>query len=413
MRLGTAQIQITPPVGVELSGYVLRQQPSTGVLDDLWARALYFAHEDERLLWLHGDLLGFDRDWALRLRETVAREAGLALRQVLLTATHSHAGPATVALRECGRPDAAYLRELEDALHDVARAAQAAPQPVTLRGAEGHCELGRDRRAASAWSHTDHRLPVLAFVAKSGQTVAVWANYAMHNVALGHGNRLISGDVAGEAARRVAQALPGAPVVLITNGACGNLNPPELATDPAPMRAYGAELARALLEALSRAEPCAEQTLWSGERAVALDLLPLTAEQVRASAARASAQAEGQPRILRAMAAWRDETLELVRQGAHRQTMMAVHAVRLGPLRLACLGAEVFSRMADELRAALGPHSYVVGYADGDMGYLPVPEVYAEGGYEVEDAFKYYAHFMVAPDSFARARDAAVQLLTR
>jgi hypothetical protein len=68
--------------------------------------------------------------------------------------------------------------------------------------------------------------------------------------------------------------------------------------------------------------------------------------------------------------------------------------------------------MAADLRAACDPHIYVVGYANGDIGYLPPAEVYAEGGYEVNMAYKFYgSNFMVAAGSFELLRERALALL--
>jgi hypothetical protein len=75
------------------------------------------------------------------------------------------------------------------------------------------------------------------------------------------------------------------------------------------------------------------------------------------------------------------------------------------------MGAEVFSRMAEELRRAHGSHTYVVGYANGDLGYLPFCEIYDEGGYEVDMAYKFYANFMIAPGGYEMLRDRAIEML--
>jgi len=99
---GVSQGCITPPVGVELSGFRACRQPSTGVHDDLFVRGLYLEEDGNRLLWLHCDLIGFMRDRVQRLRERLRLELGLEAHQVLLTATHTHSGPATLFLRHCG-----------------------------------------------------------------------------------------------------------------------------------------------------------------------------------------------------------------------------------------------------------------------------------------------------------------------
>ena len=101
MRCGASQICITPPVGVELAGFVAREQPSVGLHDDLYVHGLYLEQENERLLWLHADLLAFERDWVRRLRSSLARDLGLAERQVLISATHTHSGPAPLVRWSC------------------------------------------------------------------------------------------------------------------------------------------------------------------------------------------------------------------------------------------------------------------------------------------------------------------------
>ncbi len=98
-------------------------------------------------------------------------------------------------------------------------------------------------------------------------------------------------------------------------------------------------------------------------------------------------------------------------RGAPSRVLTDLQALQIGPVSLVAIGAEVFSRMAGELRAAHGPCTYVVGYANGDLGYLPFREIYDEGGYEVDMAYMFYANFMIAPGAYEMLRDRAVELL--
>ena len=63
-----------------------------------------------------------------------------------------------------------------------------------------------------------------------------------------------------------------------------------------------------------------------------------------------------------------------------------------GGLPLVFLPGEIFSTTALEIRAALadGPVPFVVSLSDGVPGYIPPREAYAEGGYEVLEAHRYY-----------------------
>jgi hypothetical protein len=260
-------------------------------------------------------------------------------------------------------------------------------------------------------------LPVLAFRRDDGSYVAVIANYAMHNVALPPENRHISADVAGAAARSIRDDLPGQPTVLFTNGGCGNVNPPASSTDFGVMEQFGRLLGRAATyTARFEAAVCEDAILASELETVELPLSVLTPAQVEREYQ--AAIGECVPGVFfwenarRAYDDWRNETLALLAQGdPPRTTVLDLQAVRLGPVRLVAIGAEVFSHMALDLRAAAGPGAYVVGYANGDIGYLPPREIYAEGGYEVTMAYKFYGHFMVAPGAFETVRERALALL--
>jgi hypothetical protein len=411
VKAGTAQVCITPPVGIELSGYVDRQQPSIGVHDDLYARGLYLEQGEEKLLWLHCDLIGFAREWVCRLRKKLAAELEFEERQIILSATHTHAGPATLPLRHCGCMDEVYLQELDGRLLNVARAATAVPEPVVLCFGEGQCTLGRDRRAPSIHSHVDERVPVLAFIRQDGDFLALVANYAVHNVALSYENRLISGDMAGVAAEFARQQLPGKPIVLVTNGGCANIQPVQVSPDPALMHRQGRELGDVVVHTAQAGRPCSARGLVTAMDALELPLVVGSREGIlREYKCSWDCLPEDSP-WRGAIREWRDETLALLEHSAPSSVVTDLQVLQIGPVSLVMIGAEVFSRMAEELRTAHGPRIYVIGYANGDLGYLPFREVYDEGGYEVDMAYKFYANFMIAPSAYEMLRDRAVELL--
>ena len=66
-----------------------------------------------------------------------------------------------------------------------------------------------------------------------------------------------------------------------------------------------------------------------------------------------------------------------------------IHAVRFGPAALATSGGEVFAQIGAEVKTR-SPirHTLFAAYTNGNIGYVPTPEAYAEGGYEVDMACK-------------------------
>jgi len=77
-----------------------------------------------------------------------------------------------------------------------------------------------------------------------------------------------------------------------------------------------------------------------------------------------------------------------------------VTALRWGPAVIVALPGEPFAAAALGIRAHAGPEDtlLVAGYSDGCPGYVPPAEEYPHGGYEVEEAHRYYG----LPGPFAR-----------
>lgn len=396
MNLGTSQIHITPAPGGELSGFAARIQPSSGVLDRLYAKALYLECDGTRLLWLHCDLVGFDRSIVQAFRDWAREKFDLAPGQVMLSATHTHAGPGTVHLREAGEYDPAYVQFLQSRIREAAEAAISQTEPVGLTVVEGHLSLAVDRRKA-ATAHTDPRVAGIGFRRADGSFATVLVNYAIHPVALGSTNRCVSTDLFGEAALRLAAQLPGHPVVFMTNGACANLNPPAENVSWEQVKLWGRQIADAVQPLLADAPVQPQPRLQLLNQIVPLPLDTMDAQGINEYARRAlqneRALAEWGDKYRRVVEHWRTTLLARYQLLAAQQHDAELFGMQLGGVILMGANAEIFSQFTDILRAHSNQPIYLVGYANGDMGYLPTRAAYAEGGYEVDVAHLFYGGF--------------------
>jgi hypothetical protein len=415
MRIGVAQTDITPDVGVELSGFARRVQPSTGILDPLYAKCVCLEQGKERLLWIHCDLVGLEREFVTGFRRWARDFLGLADRQVLISATHTHSGPATIVLQEAGAYDAKYVTFMKSQLQDLAELALANRQPCEVVFVEGNLDLAVDRRK-KATPHTDPRVGGIGFRRADGQYAAVVVNYAMHAVALGPSNRMISADVPGRAAAALSRQLPGEPMVLVTNGACGNLNPPRENVTAAQLEEWGTQIANAVAPLLSSAAGVSDPAFRTVSRIVPLPLDALSVAEIEAYAANigkdSSSLAEWGDGFRRAVDTWRRTMIEAVHDRRASSTRDAeLFAICIGDLTLLGMNAEVFSRFTDDLRQATGRKLYVLGYANGDMGYIPTRAAYHEGGYEVDIAHIFYCNYRPKAGGLELLADNASKLL--
>lgn len=413
MKVGVGQVDITPPVGIELCGYAARTQPSIGVMDPLLAKAIYIESGSERFLWLVADLIAMPREEVLALRAWANEELGLTPRQVMVSATHTHSGPATVQLNAAGRKDPAYLAHVQGWLREAVRQAVGRLEECELVTAEVPLDVAVDRRQQPA-AHTDPHALGLGFRRTDGTFAAALLNYAMHPVMLGHVNRHVSGDWCGYAAEGLAEMLPGGPVGFVVNGACGNLNPPAEGRPRNEVRELGRRVANAVVGGLRAGRPV-EAVLRSGSVVVPMPMDVLTPEQIDRVAAREVTKiGEGHPwfRPIRdAIATWTETMKAAVAKGRGHTVDIELHSVRLGNVTVVGVNCEMFSRFAAGLRDALGPHVYAAGYTNGGFGYVAHAAAYDEGGYEVDSAHFFYNTFRPQRGALEMLRDRAIELV--
>lgn len=84
-----------------------------------------------------------------------------------------------------------------------------------------------------------------------------------------------------------------------------------------------------------------------------------------------------------------------------------MQAMAVGPVRWVALPGEMFVETGVGLKDSRA--SFVVGYANGYLGYVPIRRAYGEGGYEVGVR----AFSRVAPGSAERLQAIGEKLLAR
>jgi hypothetical protein len=225
---------------------------------------------------------------------------------------------------------------------------------------------------------------------------AVLLSYSMHPVCLR--GSWISADWPGETTRVLSQALPGAPTVLVSSGACGNINPPQVGVQPEQMRAWGRSVAESILQEFNAAVPNDARPENATFRATAAIVpLPLenwTIPQIHEHADRCLADSAGQHEFHEAFAlaaeTWRETMIQRELRREPHFAPAEIVAVAVGKTILVAVNAEIFSQFTELVRAGENRAIYSVGCANGMIGYVPTAAAYEEGAYEVEWSMLFY-----------------------
>ncbi|HJT31930.1 MAG TPA: hypothetical protein VJ783_07735 [Pirellulales bacterium] len=425
LRAGAAKRRVTPPLWVPYltSSGNGTNAPFKGVHDDLYARAIVFDNGASAVAVLAVDSIGYDnsilgagRNFTRELRARVAAKTGLKPGAIMLAASHTHSAPETIGLtpmREMPRVAEWFERHLDDLVQTVVDA-WSNRQPVRLRCGKARVEqfaryrrillkdgtlnrngpLPKEADVAVPWQ-VDEELTVIYAETGEGAPHAVLLNYTAHPV-IAMLLPEVSADYPGAATSAVENALDGA-VCLFTQGAAGNVNSPQVSGNFDDVRAAGRQIADAALTEIKRLKampPLMIDTIDVRSQTCSLAARPCPplAEAVQEDQARSTPLSR---RMVRLAAKLQADPLDA-----------EVQAMRVGPVRWVSLPGEAFVETGMALKQAGA--TFVVGYANGYLGYLPIRRAYAEGGYEADAG----PWSRVAPGSAERLQAIGESLLT-
>lgn len=428
-NVGAAKREITPPVGVGLTGFIARYERSNGVGDPLHVRAVVLTTGERRAAILQFDLLGLAPWHVDAVREFAFARLGIARDHVLLAATHTHSGPGVVAVRGCDVAAYSYQRRFIDEARAALVDASLRLSPATLETGSVPYTLGFNRREETAdgvvlgfarEKPRPQRLEIARF--RSGNQQVLFFSHASHPYILGAESRLISGDFPSHAALDL-EADAGT-VALFLNGCAGNIRPETAFQGIAKTREEGKRMADAVRDGcrvMSLSEP--DGGLDAALRRVHLPFAPLpgTAAEVDEVARQQERvvrpEERGKSEVQRRMKAAVDEWANFLKRGMAltwpiEPVVCEFQALRIGPFALAGIAGEPFFEIGESIRSSSPfPLTWALGYTNGYCGYVPTRKEYALGGYEINDAFKYLGLWRIDETAEERVTESARDVL--
>jgi neutral ceramidase len=365
LLIGIASADITPPVGISMPGYGLRTSTSLG--HPLRAEALVVRGAGGSWALVTSDVIGYQGPYVAGIRQAVAERTSLKPEAILISAIHTHSGPATTGFGAEIQPiDAEYNASLAGTLADLIVAADAAAEPGHFEVAWTEAgELASNRRVQAAdgtWTnewrdpqglHSGFVDPAVLLVAvrrDDGRCDGLLVNYGCHPVVLGSKSLAISADYVGYLKDALeASGLTKKAMFALAGGA--NINPRVcIQVGPEQPKAMGERLAEIVASAARKLRPIAGGAVTSHRQ-------PWELTRVRA-------------------ANW---------PGGGVGTIIAteIQALRAGDLGLIAIPGELFSEYNAMLRkVSPTPHTVVISLANDYIGYLPTDEAIVQGAYE-------------------------------
>ena len=274
LTAGCAVTDITPPVGVELSGGPFGA--SKGVLHPLSAHALLLDDGSTKLMLISADLVGFDTSYADEIRAEIAAACGLDVDAVMLAGTHTHSGPATITYRNWGKPDAEYRSKLKGLLVALAQDAANSTFQAQLGFGVTHVPgIGANRSVPGG--PTDPEVGLLRVDDTEGTTRVAVVTCGCHPGNLHNYKGLINPDFPWYARQRLNGEIGEQLTTLFFSSPFGDQNPANFRHgDPeAEAQETGEKFASGLLEAFKQVKTHRSASLHHATSKVSLPLAPL------------------------------------------------------------------------------------------------------------------------------------------
>jgi hypothetical protein len=388
-KAGTATVDITPTQPQWMSGYGGRTKPAEGTLHKLYVRVL--ALEDaggHRAVVMATDLLGIPQSIYDNISARLQRAFGLKRDQIMIHASHSHCTPVlrnhlydAYPLPDSQRPVIEkFSSELEAKIEQTVGEAFGRLAPATLSAGQGVTRFAVNRRnnpeasvpnliqAGALKGPVDHDVPVLSVTGTDGKLKAVVFGYACHNTVLSFYQW--AGDYAGFAQNALERSHPGA-VALFFMG-CGADQNPLPRREVYQAERYGHMLAAAVEEVLlQKPAPLAPQLRTAHEFAtLKMGDAPTREELEQGAKEKPSTLQRWSARLLGELQA--GKTLA-------RSYPYPVQVWQLGGSQLwIALGGEVVVDYALRFKGEFGRGTWVAGYANDVMAYIPSKRVLDE-----------------------------------
>ena len=394
LSVGVGKTDITPPLGTPLRGYYYERLASN-IHDPLFARAMVIEDGNNTLVLVIVDNVDVAPSGFKDARERIRQEFNIPASNIVISATHTHTGPAY---------SEAYEKILAVKIHDAVKIAMQKLQPAVIKSGVGKEEnISFHRRfmmkdgtvkfnpgalnpdIVRPMGPIDPDVGILHFETVDGKPIAVMVNFAMHLDTVG--GTEMSADYPYFMGKVLKKVLGDDTMVFFGFGTCGNINhfnvkSPETLKGFDRTERIGYALAASVIRELPALERDDVSNLKSESEVLYLKIPEYTEKQVETAKINAKKESDHEsstPEIREAMKVLRiqDRKGELIEA--------EVQTFGLGDVGIVALPGEIFVELGLEIKKKSPfKHTFILTLSNNSIGYIPNADAFDYGAYEVE-----------------------------
>ena len=405
LMAGCSKIKITPPLETPLGGNV-RDKGSQGVHDDIYVKALVLSTGKKEIALVSCALVAVTKVMVESIRQTAEKRCDIPEENILVCAFHTHSGPATGAIFK--QINKSYLNSLPEIIASLICQAKQNLKKARMKFASGEEETlphnrrmkMRDGTIRMNWENlpldeidkpagpVDPELGVIVIEELDGRMIAVLINYTCHPAILAGDNFLISEDYPGYTMRLVEKETNA--LCFFTNGATGNINHINIFNPHQKRGFYEAErlgtiLGKKVLSIISAAKITPVEELKIVREEIKLPLRKIPRFEIEKARKLVEGKKIKKISLVDGLSeeVYAEQILALSKT-SKKSLSSEIQAISLGDIALVSIPGELFVEYGLEIkRKSPFPHTFIIGYANDYVGYIPTLKAFQEGGYEV------------------------------
>lgn len=363
LRAGIAKVDITPPADTPVVGHV---RPTNGIRDPLRAGVLVLNNGETQVVIVTLDLISASGEMVTQLKEAIGSKTKTPEKNIMIATSHNHSGPGWST-------EVAWSRTVVTKIAAASEEAAKSMRPVTIGYGEDRINFNINRRKVidgralvrlDPNGPCDHRVKVLRFDdGKSLEPMGILMHAVCHPCVFTWGDKLtppypkgfpkISADFPGEAQSFVEKVYGTKTQAMFLQGCAGDIRPnlpgiPYRCGDEADIKWTGRSLGCAVVRA-------ADKSVIREELAKRKSIYPLKCAT---------------------------SVIEL--PGKKEKLNCEMQAMRVGNFLLLTIPGEPMVEYGFKIEKAIADRAIpiVIGYANGNLGYICTAESHKYGGYE-------------------------------
>jgi hypothetical protein len=392
LKLGYAEIDITPDIPMPLIGFNRVDSISRGILKPLLAQVAVWENADCCCL-ICIDSIGFAKFLSDSLRTRVAKVLNVSKDKVMLCFSHCHSAPDADSMTD-------YYEMVCRKIESATRSALSDMQPVLVGWTNVEAEIGVNRREGN--SNIDKRVGILKICGLNNDMRLLLLRVTAHCNVLKRDNYFISPDYFG-AIRDRLQDKYGCHTMVI-QGAAGNIAPKYFNSELTPIDADGPQYVRSTTALEDMADAICEKM------AEKIDVINITEDLSAKMCSRNILLNANVPSYEEAEhiteeakqycgidgSEWLQEVSRLHNKGVScQEENCEIQYFSIGQWCICGVPYELMVEFALEpVKILKNEYFYVNGYTNGCLSYFPTEEEFELGGYEVYwSLLIYYKYF--------------------